>query len=69
MPNNMNQSNEGQNMPNKSGQGHSQEDMNRNAKDRNENMGYGKDTGMGQQSSGSKSGEGMSKPDSRSSQH
>ena len=68
MPNNMNKPDKGHDMPNKSSHGQSKDDMNRNASDRGQNMGYGKDTGMGQQGSGSKSGEGMSKPDSRTSQ-
>jgi hypothetical protein len=68
MPNNMNQSNKGQNMPNKSGQGGSQEDMNRGASDRNQNMGYGKDTGMGQQNSISKSSQPTPRSGSQDSQ-
>ena len=56
MPNNMNESNKGgQVMPNKSTQGQSSNDLNRNAGNLGQNKGYGKDTGMGRQGSSSSS--------------
>lgn len=58
MPNNMNKSNSGQGMPNRSDQGQSSNDLNRNAGHPSQNKGYGKDTGMGRQGSSSQSGSG-----------
>jgi hypothetical protein len=59
MPNNMNQPNKGKNMQDRNEQGEFTSDKNRNASNPSQNKGYGKDSNMGRQGTGSQSSEHM----------
>lgn len=69
MPNNMNQPNEGKNMPSRNDKGEFTDDKNRNASDSGQNKGYGKDSDLGRQGSGSQSSEHMSDIGRKGGQH
>ena len=69
MPNNMNQTDKGKNMPNRNDQGEFTNDRNQNASNQGQNKGYGKDSDMGRQGSSSQSSEHMSDIGRKGGQH